>query len=80
LQVKNALAGKKLCRYAIAMTTAKQLQADIEAFCKEHSLSGSKFSALAVGDPAFWFKFTRGRTPTLDTYDKIQAFMRDYRA
>ena len=62
------------------MTTAQQLQADIESFCKAHSMSGSKFSQLAVGDPAFWFKFVRGRTPTLDTYDKLRAFMQDYRA
>lgn len=61
------------------MDTAKQLQAEIEAFCKEHSMSGSRFSQLAVGDPSFWFKFARGRQPTLETYDKLRAFMRDYK-
>jgi predicted transcriptional regulator len=60
------------------MTTAKQLQTDIEAFCKAHSMSGSKFSQLAVGDPSFWFKFIRGRKPTIDTYDKIRRFMAEY--
>ena len=62
------------------MDTAKQLEADIVAFCKRHSISGSKFSKDATGDPSFWFKFIRGRKPTLDTYDKIRRFMQEYEA
>jgi hypothetical protein len=62
------------------MNTAQTLKADIEAFCAQHSMNGSTFSRLAVGDPSFWHKFTRGRQPTLETYDKLRAFMRDYKA
>ena len=43
-------------------------------------MSGARFSHLAVGDQAFWFKFSRGRQPTLETYDKIRAFMAEYQA
>jgi predicted transcriptional regulator len=60
------------------MNTAKQLKADIEAFCKKHSMSGARFSKEATGDPAFWWKFTRGRKPTIDTYDKIRRFMAEH--
>jgi hypothetical protein len=62
------------------MSTANQLKADIEAFCRAHGMSGARFSHLAVGDQAFWFKFSRGRQPTLETYDKIRAFMAEYQA
>lgn len=61
------------------MDTAAQLKSDIEAFCAAHSMNASTFSKLATGDPAFWFKFSRGRVPKLDTYDKVRAFMRDYK-
>lgn len=63
----------------MSMDTAKQLKAEIEAFCAKHSLSGSGFSRLALDDPTFWFKFVRGRNPSLETYDKLRNFMRDYK-
>jgi hypothetical protein len=62
------------------MDTATQLKSEIEAFCAKHSLSGSGFSRMALGDPTFWFKFVRGRNPSIDTCDKLRAFMRDYKA
>lgn len=74
------LASKMLCPYAMDMDTVNQLRDEIEAFCKAHEMSGSRFSELAVGDPSFWFKFSRGRVPTLATYDKLCRFMRDYDA
>lgn len=61
------------------MSTHEKLKADIEAFCKAHEMSGAKFSELSVGDAAFWFKFSRGRQPTLDTYDRIRGFMDNYK-
>lgn len=60
------------------MDTAAQLKSDIEAFCEQHGMNASTFSKMATGDPAFWFKFSRGRVPKLDTYDKVRAFMRNY--
>lgn len=61
------------------MNTYDTLKADIETFCQANSMSGSRFGKLAVGDPAFWWKFTRGRQPTLDTYDKLRTFMEEYK-
>lgn len=60
------------------MNSTEKLKADIEAFCKAHEMSGSKFSEMAVGDQTFWFKLSRGRVPTLDTYDKVIGFMASY--
>ena len=62
------------------MSSTEKLISDIEAFCKAHDMSGSRFSDLAVGDPSFWFKLNRGRVPTLDTYDKVCEFMATYKA
>jgi hypothetical protein len=62
------------------MSSKQQLKTEIETFCAEHSMSGSTFSKLATGDAAFWFKFVRGRVPTLDTADKIREFMAGYKA
>ena len=61
------------------MDMKTQLVADITAFCKAHELSGARFSELATGDPTFWFKLTRGRDPKLSTYEKVRAFMADYK-
>ena len=61
------------------MSTHSKLKADIEAFCAKHEMSGARFGELAVGDGAFWFKFSRGRQPTLDTYDKVRDFMASYK-
>jgi hypothetical protein len=62
------------------MDTKTKLKAEIEAFCAKHSLSGSTFSKLATGEPTFWFKFVRGRVPSVDTADKIRDFMATYNA
>jgi len=76
---KMRLHWKKATAMQCGMDTAKQLEAEIAAFCAKHSMSGSTFSKLATGDAAFWFRFTRGRSPTIATYDKVRAFMADYK-
>lgn len=62
------------------MNSTEKLKSDIEAFCEAHNMSGSRFSELAIGDPTFWFKLSRGRIPKLDTYDKVQSFIASYKA
>lgn len=56
------------------------LKNEITAFCKAHSMSGARFSELAVGDASFWHKLVRGRDPKYSTVIKVREFMRDYRA
>jgi predicted transcriptional regulator len=56
------------------------LKNEITAFCHAHSLSGARFSELAVGDASFWHKLTRGRDPKYSTVIKVREFMRDYQA
>lgn len=51
---------------------------EIIAFCTAHSLSGARFSELAVGDPTFWHKLRRGRDPKYSTVIKVREFMRGY--
>ena len=58
----------------------ENLKNEISDFCKAHSMSGAKFSELAVGDASFWHKLVRGRDPKYSTVLKVRQFMRDYAA
>ena len=55
-----------------------QLKSEIEAFCAKHSLSGTRFGELAVGDCAFWHKLNRGRDPRYSTVERVRKFMAEY--
>jgi len=65
--------------YQAGMNMHQQLVADIEAFCKANEISGAKFGELSVGDASFWWKVSRGRQPTLSTYEKVRNFMDGYK-
>lgn len=56
----------------------ENLKDEIAAFCTAHSMSGAKFSELAVGDASFWHKLTRGRDPKYSTVLKVRDFMANY--
>lgn len=56
----------------------QRLIAEIEAFCRRHSLYHADFGEMAVNDRAFYLKMTRGRDPKLTTINRIREFMQDY--
>ena len=54
------------------------LKEEIVEFCTAHSMSGARFSELAVGDATFWHKLVRGRDPKYSTVLRVRQFMQNY--
>lgn len=51
---------------------------EIEAFCKAHSLSETRFGELALSDKPFVSQLRAGRDVRLSTARKIRSFMAAY--
>ena len=51
------------------------LRQAIEAFIQQRGMSRTRFGEAALGDPSFVTVFRRGRSPRLDTADRLLAFM-----
>ena len=51
------------------------LRQAIEAFIQQRGMSRTRFGEAALGDPSFVTDFGRGRSPRLDTADRLLAFM-----
>ena len=51
------------------------LRQAIEAFVQQRGMSRTRFGEAALGDPSFVTVFGRGRSPRLDTADRLLAFM-----
>ena len=51
------------------------LRQAIEAFIQQRGMSRTRFGEAALGDPSFVTVFGRGRSPRLDTADRLLAFM-----
>ena len=47
----------------------------VEAFLESTGLKPTEFGRQAIGDPSFVLSLRRGRSPTLATADKVEAFM-----
>ncbi len=58
-----------------AMSTRDELLREIDAFLKETGMAPTIFGRDAVKDRALMISLRKGRSPTLDTVDKIRAFM-----
>jgi hypothetical protein len=52
----------------------------LEQFLRDSGLTASKFGDLAMGDPGFVAGIRNGRSPTLKTVDRVNAWMAEYRA
>ena len=47
----------------------------VETFLEATSLKPSEFGRQAIGDPSFVLNLRRGRSPTLATADKVEAYI-----
>ena len=54
---------------------SKAFRSRVEAFLQTTGLKPSEFGRQAIGDPTFILSLRRGRSPTLATADKVEAFM-----
>ena len=57
----------------------KALLDEIDAFVITAKLNPTQFGRLAVNDGNFIRAIRNGRTPSLQTVDKVRAFMKSYR-
>lgn len=58
----------------------EQLLTDIEAFCREHQLSDTRFGELALNDKPFVIQLRNGRRCWPETEEKVRGFMASYRS
>ena len=59
--------------------TIKSLLDEIQAFRDRTGLNPTRFGQLAVNDGNFIRAIRSGRTPSLQTLDRVRKFMKTYR-
>lgn len=53
----------------------------VEAFLRSHpEISATRFGQMSMGDPTFVHKLRLGRTPRLDTAERVERWMERYDA
>jgi len=57
------------------MTHTGSFRARVEAFLEESGTKPSELGRQAIGDPSFILNLRRGRSPTLATADKVEAYI-----
>lgn len=57
--------------------TQDELIGRIEDFCGRHEMAESRFGREAVNNPAFIGGLREGKSPTLETLNKLKKFMAD---
>lgn len=57
------------------LPTTQELVDAIDAFLKRHDMRPSRFGRAATGEPQLIDSLRRGRSPSLDTANRIAAFM-----
>jgi hypothetical protein len=55
--------------------TQEELLAKVEAFCIRHEMAETRFGRDSVNNPNFIRGLREGKSPTLDTLNKVQEFM-----
>jgi len=60
---------------AMDIPTQEQLLAKIEAFCIRHEMAETRFGRDSVNNPAFIRGLREGKSPTLETLNKLSEFM-----
>lgn len=56
-----------------------QLLSDIEAFVAAHDITERRFGELALNDKNFVSDIRNGRSPSLNTVERLKRFMMTYR-
>lgn len=64
----------------MAKHQAADLQGRVTRFLKRHGMKPTKFGRLAMKDPGFVKGlFEEGRSPTIRTVERIEAFMKGHK-
>jgi len=56
--------------------TARELLAEIERFLHRHDMNPTTFGIDCMNDGNYLSRLRRGRTPTLQTIDKVRAYIK----
>ena len=56
-------------------TRSEQFRRDVEEFLDVSGIKSSEFGRQALGDPSFIVNLRRGRSPTLATVERVDAFI-----
>lgn len=62
------------------MLTSSQFLEEIEKFLERHEIAPSTFGKIIMGDPGFITGLRDGRSPSLDTCEKILGIIRQPQA
>lgn len=57
------------------MNLQEQFTREVEAFLSQHKLKAATFGRKALNDPMFVNDLRDGRSPTLETIDRVREFM-----
>ena len=57
------------------MQTSSDFLAQIETFLEKHDIAPSTFGKTLMGDPTFVFQLREGRSPSLETAEKINRII-----
>ena len=59
------------------MSILEKFKAEVQAYIEQSGMPRTEFGIQAMGDRAFVFQLMgkRGRVPTVDTVDKVRAWM-----
>jgi 2,4-dienoyl-CoA reductase-like NADH-dependent reductase (Old Yellow Enzyme family) len=59
----------------MAMTSREAFLAEIEAFIRKAGYSATRFGREALKDPRFVHDLREGRSPSIDTVERVRNFM-----
>ncbi len=58
------------------MSAQQRFLAEVEEFLVQQKMLPAQFGIAALNDPSFVFDLREGRSPRLDTVEKVRDFMR----
>lgn len=62
------------------MNSTEKFLHRIETFLSAQGMSATTFGKKAMGDPNFVFNLRKGRVPSLEVFDRVNAFMAEREA
>lgn len=60
------------------MTAHEAFLSDVESFLASSGMPPARFGKDAIGDPNFVRNLRNGRSPSLNTSDRVRSFMLEY--
>ncbi len=60
------------------MSTAERFCQEIEAYLRKSGMTATVFGRLAMSDPNFVFELRGGRVPSVETLDRVTAWISEH--